>query len=89
MAENLNYTTTTFSKYWNNDSIEYAEDYGRLYNQAMADSVCPSGYHLPTDSEWKTLESYLGMNATQLDDKGYRASGDVGYDIKTDYLNST
>ena len=89
MAENLNYYTTTFSKYWNNDSIEYAEDYGRLYDQAMADSVCPSGYHLPTDAEWKTLEGYLGMSSADQAKEGYRTSGDVGYDLKSGYSTIT
>ena len=37
--------------------------YGRLYTwYAVTDSrgVCPTGWHVPTDSEWTTLTDYLG-----------------------------
>ena len=37
--------------------------YGYLYNwYAVADSkgLCPSGWHVPSDSEWTTLTNYLG-----------------------------
>jgi uncharacterized protein (TIGR02145 family) len=41
-----------------NDSI-----YGKLYNwYAVADSrgLCPTGWHVPGDAEWTTLENFLG-----------------------------
>jgi uncharacterized protein (TIGR02145 family) len=34
--------------------------YGRLYNWETAQKVCPYGWHLPEDREWKTLTDYLG-----------------------------
>ncbi len=37
--------------------------YGKLYNwYAVNDSrgICPTGWHVPTDSEWSTLETALG-----------------------------
>lgn len=37
--------------------------YGRLYTwYAVTDSraVCPKGWHVPSDSEWTTLSTYLG-----------------------------
>ncbi|MFH0843212.1 MAG: fibrobacter succinogenes major paralogous domain-containing protein [Bacteroidota bacterium] len=40
--------------------------YGKLYNSyASMDSrnVCPTGWHVPTSSEWLTLFSYLGGNS--------------------------
>ncbi len=40
-------------------------DYGKLYNErALSDNrgICPSGWHIPTDTEWNTLISYLGGN---------------------------
>jgi uncharacterized protein (TIGR02145 family) len=41
--------------------------YGALYNYDAALTACPTGWHLPTDAEWTTLESYVGSSAgTQL-----------------------
>ena len=38
-------------------------DYGRLYNWYAVDDargLCPSGWHVPTDGEFMTLEMELG-----------------------------
>ena len=40
--------------------------YGKLYNwYAVNDSrgLCPTGWHVPSDEEWSTLEIYLGPSA--------------------------
>lgn len=40
-----------------------AEVYGNLYNWlAVADprNVCPSGFHVPTDSDWNQVRTFLG-----------------------------
>jgi len=40
--------------------------YGKLYNwYAVSDSrvLAPSGYHVPTDEEWKIIEEFLGHDA--------------------------
>lgn len=45
------------------DSSGNAGIYGRLYTwYAVTDSrkICPEGWHIPSDSEWETLKSYLG-----------------------------
>lgn len=34
--------------------------YGVLYNWPAAKAVCPPGWHLPTEDEWKQLIDYLG-----------------------------
>jgi len=34
--------------------------YGRLYDWATARSVCPAGWHLPSDTEWQTLVDFAG-----------------------------
>lgn len=47
--------------------------YGRLYTWfAVTDSrsVCPTGWHVPTDAEWTTLTDYLTNNGY-----GYQGSG--------------
>jgi uncharacterized protein (TIGR02145 family) len=43
-----------------------AATYGRLYTwYVITDSrnVCPTGWHVPTDTEWTTLATFLGNNA--------------------------
>ncbi len=49
--------------WYNNDSASYAATYGRLYNlYAVKDprGLAPQGWHVPTESEWRTLETFLG-----------------------------
>ena len=45
--------------------------YGVLYNWPAALTACPSGWHLPSDSEWTQLENYLS-------DNGYNYDGTIG-----------
>jgi len=58
MSENLNYNTNG-SKCYDNDESN-CQKYGRLYNWSIAKSVCPSGWHLPSDTEWDTLITAVG-----------------------------
>ena len=48
--------------YYNNDSLTNYSIYGALYNwkATQGDSLCPIGWHVPTDAEWTTLTTYLG-----------------------------
>ncbi|MHB8761996.1 MAG: fibrobacter succinogenes major paralogous domain-containing protein [Coriobacteriia bacterium] len=64
--------------------------YGGLYqwNEMMkystvegARGVCPSGFHLPSDTEWKTLEMFLGMTQAQADGTFFRGT-DQGTQLK-------
>jgi len=52
-AENLRYASTQ-------SFCNQCETYGRLYIWNDALTVCPTGWHLPTDAEWTTLTTYLG-----------------------------
>ena len=67
--------------------------YGVLYNwpAAMAGSassnanpsgvqgICPDGWHLPSDAEWKQLEMYLGMSETDVNSTaGWRGTVEGG-----------
>ena len=70
MAENLNYDIVG-SWVYNNISSN-ANIYGRLYNWETACSVCPSGWHLPSDEEWKILEMAIGMSQIDANDSSYR-----------------
>jgi len=60
MAANLNYEVSGSKCY--NDYPENCERYGRLYDWEMAMTVCPVGWHLPTDEEWTILENFVGSN---------------------------
>ncbi len=77
---------------WNmNDSVTYAATYGALYtwSAAMGDNaissssnpsgvqgVCPDGWHLPSDDEWKDLEMENGMTQAQADNTGSRGTNE-------------
>jgi len=55
-----------------------AQLYGVIYNGlAMVDprNVCPTGWHVPTDEDWKVLEGVVGVPVNELDQNGVR--GDV------------
>lgn len=50
----------------NNQVVEFNENhwtaYGYFYNYAAAKQVCPSGWHLPTWTEWNDLENWAIQN---------------------------
>jgi len=74
--------------YDNNPSNQYT--YGALYNFYAAmngeqssdlnpsgvQGVCPSGWHLPSDKEWKELEMFLGMTQIEADNLGWRGTNE-------------
>lgn len=80
MAENLNYKVKNSWCYDNKKSN--CNKYGRLYNWRAANISCPSGWHLPTDDEWKTLEIHLGMSQSEADDTERRGT-DEGKKLKS------
>ena len=74
-------------KYCYNNDPNNCDIYGAMYdwNEAMmytsiegAQGVCPSGWHIPTDTEWYTLENYLDSNVNDPNFVGWR-----GNDIST------
>jgi uncharacterized protein (TIGR02145 family) len=62
MAENLNYETE--NSYCYDDDPSNCSKYGRLYTWAAAKTVCPSGWHLPSTTEFKTLFTAVGGSST-------------------------
>ena len=58
--------------WYNNDRITYGETYGALYNWYTVNSgkLCPTGWQVPTDVEWTTMENYLIMNGYNYDGTG-------------------
>ena len=54
--------------YYNNDAANNLT-YGKLYNWFAAvstNNLCPTGWHVPTDADWKKLEAFLGMPLEEL-----------------------
>lgn len=77
MAENLKTTryndgSQITNVRWLNGDISYKDIYGALYDHYIVNTgkLCPTGWHVPTDEEWKQLEITLGMT---------RASADTSY----------
>ncbi|HQP03371.1 MAG TPA: FISUMP domain-containing protein [Bacteroidales bacterium] len=66
--------------WYNNDSTAYEETYGKLYNwyAVATDALCPAGWQVPTDTEWKELEMFLGMLTEQADAIGWRGTNEGG-----------
>jgi uncharacterized protein (TIGR02145 family)/uncharacterized repeat protein (TIGR02543 family) len=67
MAENLNYDAEG-SKCYGNKPANCAK-YGRLYDWKTAMTACPTGWHLPDDEEWKTLEDAVGGSSAPIGQK--------------------
>lgn len=59
MAANLAFKPETGVYYDYGKNPEFAT-YGFLYDRETASKVCPKGWHLPSDEEWKTLITFLG-----------------------------
>jgi uncharacterized protein (TIGR02145 family) len=47
---------------WYNDNVVFKSTYGALYNwyTVSTNKLCPVGWHVSSDSEWKKLTDYLG-----------------------------
>jgi uncharacterized protein (TIGR02145 family) len=85
--------------YCNNDS-SYACPFGKLYNWfACVDArqLCPTGWHVPSDSEWSELVNYIDPNngysgqysfiaGASMKSAGTTLSGD-GYWYYADWYN--
>ena len=80
MAENLNYKIEGSYCYLGKN--EYCDKYGRLYDRGAAFIACPSGWHLPTTTEWFTLNSYVGGES------GKKLKSKSGWDKNVKALDS-
>jgi len=67
-ADWANLTTSGYCWY-NNDAATYKNTYGALYNWYTVNTgkLAPTGWHVPTDAEWTTLENYLIANGYNYD----------------------
>jgi uncharacterized protein (TIGR02145 family) len=84
----------TFEKYCYNNTLSFCETYGGLYewNEAMqyvtaegAQGICPAGWHIPADNEFKILEgavdSQYPVGDPEWDLLGWRGL-DAGSNLK-------
>lgn len=75
---------------WYDNQVASGDNYGALYTWTAAmngglssdtigaQGVCPDGWHLPTDDEWKTLEMHLGMSQVDADAFDWRGTDQGG-----------
>lgn len=52
---------------------------GYLYNYhtvTSTENIAPEGWRVPTDEDWKELESFVGMPASQLDEINWRGTNE-------------
>lgn len=82
MAENLAYETDRGSYPYDRDEVN-VEKYGRLYTWKTLVGACPSGWHVPSDVEWKTFETAIGVEESELDLMGARGVN-TGTGIKSE-----
>ena len=87
MAENLNVTKysdgtsiPTIFNDWDWSVTTSGAGIDRYNYYAVIDSrkLCPTGWHVPSDDEWKTLEIYLGMSASDADKYYNRGTNEGG-----------
>jgi uncharacterized protein (TIGR02145 family) len=72
MVQNLNYLSPESVAFQNEKNNP--PEFGRLYPYNEAFSVCPSGWHLPADEDWKALETFIGVSSADLDKSVQRGS---------------
>jgi uncharacterized protein (TIGR02145 family) len=63
VTDNTAWTTTTAPAYcWYNNDQNNKYTYGALYNfsTVSTNKLCPTGWHVPSNTEWTTLTNYLG-----------------------------
>ena len=83
---------TTGAWCWYNNDPATGAVYGKLYNwYAIHDprGLAPSGWHIPTDSEWYVVSSFLGENAKNAGGKMKETGSAHWLDPNVNATNST
>jgi uncharacterized protein (TIGR02145 family) len=64
VSDNTSWSNLTSPGYcwYNNNASTFGGTYGALYNwyAAGTNKLCPDGWHVPTDTEWTALITFLG-----------------------------
>jgi uncharacterized protein (TIGR02145 family) len=85
VPDNTEWANTRTPAYcWYDNNPSYGNIYGMLYNWYTVETgkICPSGWHVPSDNDYKTLEIYLGMTVAQADETLWRGT-DQGTKLKS------
>jgi uncharacterized protein (TIGR02145 family) len=91
-AQWFDFTRESLGYCWYENVQTHGYVYGALYSWAAAtkafdgistieegvQGVCPDGWHLPSDDEWKALEMYLGMSQEEADIPKWRGRDQGG-----------
>jgi uncharacterized protein (TIGR02145 family) len=66
------------------DNIPQGDGFGLIYNWYTIEvgELCPDGWHVPTDEEFKILERYLGMTTAESNKTEWRGT-DEGNKLKS------
>ncbi len=61
-ATSWNNLTSEGFCWYNNDEASFGNTYGALYNgyTVLTGKICPTGWHIPDNEEWKILRNFLG-----------------------------
>lgn len=85
ITDDTEWSSTTSPAYcWYNNNPSYGDTYGILYNWYAVGTgdLCPTGWHVPSDPEFKTLELYLGVPLADISVWGWRGT-DQGSQMKS------
>ncbi len=86
VTNNQTWTGMTTPGYcWpDNDESAHKDIYGALYNYyaVATNKLCPSGWHVPSDNEWKQLEMFAGMSQAEANIEGDHRGTDEGGKLK-------
>ena len=67
---------------WDQNEVLYQWDAAMNGDGEGGQGLCPSGWHFPSDNEWKILEINLGMTSAQANSTGWRGT-DQGKQLKS------
>lgn len=87
-------TTPKYCFYNNTTNSETIKKFGALYNwfvvsPANPKNIAPTGWHVPTDAEWDSLQNYLISNGYNWDNISTINETAKSLSVKTDWMKYT